>query len=127
MLEVKAGNFDFFQYLTDKKVVLYGYGENGKRILPWLQHFNINIEEVWDARAEDNQKAEGINVCRMHEGLTDKTVILITVLDENIRLVIKQELMNLGYSDILEWRCIELGCRSRIYAEYLPFLLEGVV
>ena len=127
-LVLAVGNFDFIQYLSERKVIMYGYGENGKRFLSWLLHFNVKISEIWDAKASGNDKVEGITLRRMHEGLlSDTPVILLTVEDENTKLLIKQNLINLGYRDILEWRCIEMGCRPRIYSEYLPFLMEGIV
>ncbi len=125
-LNIGAGNFDFFRYLADKRVVLYGYGQNGSPVLPWLLHFNVKIEEIWDIRAKEHEKAEGVSIRKMHRGFPEDTVILLTVGNGRQSFSIKQELMDLGYSDILEWKCIKMACRSRIYAEYLPFLTGGM-
>ncbi|MDR0220519.1 MAG: glycosyltransferase family 2 protein [Lachnospiraceae bacterium] len=115
--------FGLFDYLQEKTVVMYGYGENGRKIWPWLEHFGVNVCEIWDAVAPPDAHIADTPFVKMHGGLASDTVILQTVEDQLAALSIKRGLFELGYSDIIEWQCVWGECRRRIYEEFLPFLL----
>jgi hypothetical protein len=116
--------FDLLKYLEGKRIIMYGYGANGRSILPWFQYFHIMPDEIWDAKADGNSNIEGIPFRRMH-GLDadDKTVILITVYDRSARYLIEQSLNEMGFCDIIYWKTIKSSILRECYRNFLPFLL----
>jgi glycosyltransferase involved in cell wall biosynthesis len=123
-LVLPALRFGLFDYIQDKAVVMYGYGANGMKMMPWLQYFGVNICEVWDAAAPPAARVDNMLLVKMHQGLPSDTVILITVEDRFASLSIKRGLLELGYNNIIEWPLFEAEYRYRIYEAFLPFLLE---
>jgi len=111
------------------KYILYGFGERGHEILPWLIYFEVNLIEIWDQNAERYETAGNTDILlvKPHSGFTQKndTVIMISVNDEKISAVIKRNLRNMGYCNFISCENIFGAIKYAKYKKFLPFLLPN--
>ena len=118
--------FDLFKHVQDKKIILYGYGENGRKILPWLKYFKLIPIEIWDAKGGDDSYVDDIPYKKMYvRDDAEKIVILISVQNAEARLLIEKTLNDRGYRDVIHWMTISYAIRRKCYEQFLPFLLGG--
>lgn len=112
----------------DEKSILYGYGNRGREIIPWLIYFNINLIEIWDPDADKYEDAAEapIPLVKPRDVFkqNDDTSIIITVEDEKQATNIRRELRQMGYNNFISCENIFGGIKYAKYQKFLPFLLK---
>jgi glycosyltransferase involved in cell wall biosynthesis len=109
---------------SDKRFVMYGYGDIGMRILPWIKHFKLSLIEIWDMPAEGNETVEGIPIRPAHSGLSKDITIIITIADPYAMLTIQDTLRGMGYKNFVRRTAFEASLKYAKYKEFLPFFIE---
>ena len=113
---------------ADKKYILYGFGINGKQILPWLNYFCIHVIEIWDISAEEGQQYNNIPLNKMHNNfVNDDIVILCSIEAPEINMSVYYEISRLGYKDIIPYGTLNDALKYTMYQKFLPFLFEEPV
>jgi glycosyltransferase involved in cell wall biosynthesis len=114
--------------LPGKRYVLYGYGNVGRNLLPWLEYFDIDIVEIWDKRAADSETVGNIAIRRAHDGYIGGDVkILLALGNPIVAAGVQNTLSRMGYRDFIPCGCLENAIRYAKYRAFLPFLLEGSI
>jgi hypothetical protein len=110
---------------TDSPMVMYGYGRNGKNLLPWLRYFQIPIAEIWDQSApREGSDINGVPFRRMHGRFAGgETQILCSIEDRKVYLPVQRELRLLGYERFIPYDVLQYAVRYKIFERFTPFLL----
>jgi len=125
MLPVNASAI--YNALKEKRqpFILYGYGNNGRSVLPWLTYFQFPIIEVWDRDAESGAEAKGFPLKPAHDGIDKDAIILITIEDFATSAAVRRNLRQMGYKNFIEWRTLEAAMKYAVYDRFLPSLIKG--
>jgi hypothetical protein len=89
--------------LTNFPVILYGYGDFGKKVKEYLEHMGVNIVAVWDKTTTP-----------MKKGYAQETLILITILSRPGSLIAEIELRKLGYKNFMSAQQLELIIKNNL-------------
>jgi glycosyltransferase involved in cell wall biosynthesis len=108
----------------NKQLVMYGYGEIGMKVLPWIEYFKLTLIEIWDRRAEEGETMEGIPIRPAHSDLSKDITIIVTIADPYVALTVQHTLRGMGYKNFVRWPVFEASLKYAQYKEFLPFLLE---
>jgi len=112
---------------TKGKIILYGFGRNGKKLLDWLLYFDICVYEVWDISADNGQYANGVPLRKIHDGYAgENTVILCSIESPLIYNSVFHELRQHGYENIIPFETLDEAVKYAVYNRFLPFLLEDI-
>ena len=106
--------------LNNKKVIVFGIGKNGKRIVDFLLKREYNIVEIWDNNTALN-KYKGINICKPHQSYKNDVTIIVTVTLQNIKNQILNQCKDLGYVNVLEFEEVLIS-ENLSYDEYLIYM-----
>lgn len=110
--------------LNGQEIILYGYGNNGRYALPWLQYFEIPVIEIWDRDAGESAKVNNIPLRRAHGNMRKDTTVIITVADYKVMFHVRSMLEKMGYMNLVQWSTLEIALRYAIYEKLLPFLIK---
>ena len=112
--------------LKDKKIILYGAGKIGRKILGCLADSRKSVEFFWDINYGKIEKFSETPVLEPDFDFTDRSkrseyVVIITVFAENVSRLIAGQLKVKGYNDIIYKRLdlasiISSNCR-RMYKD----------
>lgn len=97
--------------LNKKKIIIYGAGKIGKRILHSLRSFGYNIEFFWDKNAEIIEQFDKTPIIKpdfnsIPSGSRKDYIIIITIFAKNISKEISEKLAELGYLNVVHDRKI---------------------
>ena len=105
--------------------VMYGYGNNGKKLKDWLLYFNIPIVEIWDKAADSYHDIDGIPVRKMHGGFLQKEIrIICTIANIAMSNEVFYDLRILGYEMVVPFPAIDHAVKYAKFKQFLPFLLS---
>jgi hypothetical protein len=88
-----------------KNIYLYGAGNGGKRCLALLRMWNVNLKGFIVSESGQHDLVEGLEVYSIKSvrNNLDDSLVIITVMDHNMRLEICSILDEYGVSDYLVW------------------------
>ena len=94
---------DIIEYLSRKKVILYGAGKIGKSLIYALKKDNIYIYQIWDNKYEEFNKIESIDILKPNLDIENKNdiVVIVTIYSQNVTKQIYKDLGLNGFSNIL--------------------------
>lgn len=109
--------------------ILYGFESRGHELLPWLIYFGVNLTEIWDKNAQKYEKSGNFDIPLIkphtrHER-KDNIVIIITIEDEKSSIIIRRDLRQMGYRNLITCENIFGAIKYAKYNKFLPFLLPN--
>ncbi len=108
------------------KIVLYGYGNHGRRLYKQLSHLGISVSAIWDKNADTIDKNGKTVVCPPTRASLG-TKVLLAVSDPKEQFKIKRQLRATGVQDICSFGFVYGAVRYKLFERYLPFVLEDYV
>lgn len=110
---------------SEKQVVVYGYGAQGKCVCKALKKRSIPIAEIWDKKIEEEKQIDQTRLRKAHARLDKDVAILILIENHFVAIQVEMELRNMGYRKFWSLRAVKEAIRYREYQLYLPELLEN--
>lgn len=111
--------------IEGRRFILYGFGDRGREILPWLIYFGISVEEVWDQNADKYEVSYGIGIplINPHANLDrkDDYTVIIAIDDERTAFLIRRRLRQMGYNNFISCNNIFGAIKYAKYKKLLPF------
>ncbi len=92
--------------LKKRKIIIYGAGKLGQRLLHVFSKFGIKISFFWDIEANllkefDSIKIKYPDFNEIAKADRDKYIILVTVIAENVCNMIFEKMLDSGYNNII--------------------------
>jgi len=106
----------------DSKIIIYGLGREGKKLLTILNQYGANIIEIWDKRAAEIDTRVDIPIKTAHASAGKDAIILITILNAHAIPSVRQDLEQMGYLNIICGEMLNNAINSKLYQEHLPIL-----
>ena len=106
--------------LNDKKIIIFGLGRLGKKIIDFTLNRNYNIIEIWDNYPKVDEY-KGIKVCKPHNKQDKNIPIIISANIANIDKLLYSQAKDLGYINVLNFGELFI-CEKLFYNEYSSFI-----
>ena len=106
------------------KIVLYGFGRFGKKIVDTLKNAHVDIQEIWDRKFKETTRINGIICQQMHGGLSKDTLVLISIIDWGVVNEARIDLRNLGYENFIDGAAIRYAVNYANIKQYFPEVLD---
>jgi len=117
---------NMWQRILNSKIVMYGYGNVGKKILPWLKFF-VPVLEIWDKSVKTGDEAYSIPLRPSHDGLDKDYTIIFAIAKQGLALSVQKELRKMGYKNFIHLHAFNEALKYAKYERFLPELLKTEV
>lgn len=109
--------------LKSKKIIIFGLGIFGKKIVDFALDKGYEIIEIWDNYSIYTEY-NGVKVCKPHNKFNENTVILVSVIIADVNETLKKQAEALSYKNVLDYS--ELFVNEQITYEQYCFFLNSI-
>lgn len=124
-LKCQSHTTDMIESLRSRRVVIYGGGKIGTRILRSLRSYGIEPVAVWDVKAEVVGQIDGIAVSAPDvEAIANRedTTVIVTIYSENVCSAVAADLRSRGVQEVISKRA---AINAILYLECHTQLRDG--
>lgn len=107
------------------KFILYGFGNVGKSLMPWMQYFKVNLLEIWDENADSFSDGIGeISIVRPYTKKTAEITVLIAIDDKCTAKKVELKLRDMGFVHFIDSQTLKSAMKFGIYTTFIPFVIK---